>query len=65
MYRVYGKHKNDKRFSALGSFGDDGVCFVANLFYAFEFPKHEHAEKFMEYAKSQCSDYIFEIRKAR
>lgn len=45
MYRVYGKHKNDKRFSALGSFGDDGVCFVANLFYAFEFPKYEHAEK--------------------
>ena len=65
MYRVYGKHKNDKRLSALGSFGDDGVCFVTNLFYAFEFLKYENAEKFMEYAKSQCPDYICEIRKAR
>lgn len=65
MFRVYGKHKNDKRFSALGSYGGDGVCLVANLFYAYEFPYREHAEKFRDYAESQCPDYVFEVRKVR
>lgn len=52
-----------KRFSALGSFGNDGVCFVANLFYAFYFNTRDDAEKFADYARSQCPDFVFEVRK--
>ena len=63
MFRVYGKSPNMKRFSALGSFGNDDVCFVANLFYAFYFNTRDDAEKFADYARSQCPDFVFEVRK--
>ena len=33
-YRIYGKHKDDKRFSALGS---DGLIGDGNLIYAYFF----------------------------
>jgi len=33
-YRIYGKHKDDKRFSALGS---DGLIGNGNLIYAYFF----------------------------
>lgn len=34
VYRIYGKHKDDKRFSALGS---DGLIGNGNLIYAYFF----------------------------
>jgi len=70
-YRIYGKHKDDKRFSALGA---DGLIGSGNLIYAYFFTigemdsrggiiTKERLDKDIENLNRDNPDFKFEKRK--
>lgn len=63
-YRVYCKAPGQKRFKAVGSYGDGGVCQVDRLFYAYYWleAQKDHAIRFLEYAREQAPEYEWELR---
>lgn len=70
-YRIYGKHQDDKRFSALGS---DGLIGSGNLIYAYFFTVGdldgkgneitiESIDKDVENLNNDNPEFTFEKRK--
>ena len=63
-YRVYCKAPGQKRFKAVGSYGDGIVCQVDRLFYAYYWPQGQldQALEFIRYARQQVPDFEWELR---